>query len=270
VSERGEPDAPIGVFDSGIGGLTVLRALLERLPAESFVYFGDTARVPYGNRSAQTVTKYALETTLFLLQKGVKAMVVACNTVSATCLDLLSTSFRAPVIGVIEPCAAEAVRHTRSGHVAVIGTAGTIASGAYERELRAHDAGLRITTVACPLFVPLVEEGYTEHAMTGLAVREYLAPLKGTDIDTLILGCTHYPFLRAAIAGYLGPQVQLVDSGPATADHLQRLLRERDLVTRATSPGNVTYYLSDFQPRFRPLGERFLGRAVEPLEVVSI
>ena len=270
VSERDEGFQPIGVFDSGIGGLTVLRALLERLPAESFVYLGDTAKVPYGNKSAATVTRYALENTLFLLQKGVKAIVVACNTVSATCLDLLSTSFRAPVVGVIAPAASEAARRTRTRHVAVIGTAGTIASGAYERALKSIDPGMRTTGVACPLFVPLVEEGYTEHPMTALAVTEYLEPLRGTDIDTLILACTHYPFLRAAISAYLGPGVALVDSGPATANDVIQVLEQRGLCTRAPAPGRVTYYLSDFQPRFRPLGERFLGRPVEPVEVVSI
>ena len=260
----------IGVFDSGIGGLTVLRALLERLPAEDFVYLGDTARVPYGPKSPATITRYALEDTLFLLQKGVKAVVVACNTVSATCLDLLSANFRAPVIGVIDPAAAEAALRTRTRHVAVIGTSGTVASGAYERALLTLDPALRITAVACPMFVPLVEEGFTSHDITALVVHEYLAPLKGTDVDTLILACTHYPFLREAIQSYLGPAVQLVDSGPATAETLISMLSERNLHTRAAAPGRVRYYLSDFNPRFRPLGERFLGRPVDPLEVVSL
>lgn len=261
---------PIGVFDSGIGGLTVLRALLENLPAEDFIYLGDTAKVPYGNKSPPTITRYALENTLFLLQKGVKAIVVACNTVSATCLDTLASSFRAPVVGVIGPAAGEAARLTRTCHVGVIGTAGTVSSGAYERALHALDPGLRITAVACPLFVPLVEEGFTEHQITSLAVSEYLAPLKGSDVDTLILACTHYPFLRKAITAYLGPEVELVDSGPATARTMASLLTERDLHTRAAAPGCVRYYLSDFQPRFRPLGERLLGRPVDPVEVVSI
>lgn len=267
---QGGDERPIGVFDSGIGGLTVLRALLEKLPAEDFVYLGDTAKVPYGNKSPATITRYALENTLFLLQKGVKAVVVACNTVSATCLETLATNFRAPVVGVIGPAACEAVRRTLTRHVAVIGTAGTVNSGAYERALRAIDPGLRITALACPLFVPLVEEGFTEHAITRLAVTEYLAPLKGADVDTLILACTHYPFLRQAISGYLGPHVGLVDSGPATAETLTQLLTERGLRTGAAAPGRVRYYLSDFQPRFRPLGERFLGRPVDPVEVVSI
>lgn len=261
---------PIGVFDSGLGGLTVLRALLERLPAEDFVYFGDTARVPYGSKSPETITRYAIEDTLFLLQKGVKAVIVACNTVSATCLDLLSTNFRAPVVGVIDPAAGEAALRTKTRHVAVIGTAATVASGAYERALRTLDPGLRITAVGCPLFVPLVEEGFTGHQLTSLAIDEYLKPLKDTDVDTLILACTHYPFLRQAIQSYLGPSIQLVDSGPATAETLISLLSERNLHTRAAAPGRVRYYLSDFNPRFQSLGERFLGRPTGPAEIVSI
>jgi glutamate racemase len=280
---RPSPDDPIGVFDSGIGGLTVLRALLEHIPRERFIYLGDTAKVPYGSKSPATVTRYAMENTLFLLQRGVKAVVVACNTVSSTCLDQLARHFRAPVVGVIEPAVREAVRRTARRRIAVIGTAGTIASGAYERALHALDPGLTVETIACPLFVPLVEEGFADHAIAELAVREYLQPLKRTPPDCLILACTHYPFMRAAIGAFLGPEVQLIDSGPATAEAVARLLDETRLLAAAPPAPQappppagapvrpqISYFLSDLQPRFREIGERFLGRPVDGVEVVSI
>jgi len=261
---------PIGVFDSGIGGLTVLKALIEKLPGETFLYLGDTAKVPYGNKSKETVTRYALANTLFLLQKGVKAIVVACNTVSSTCLSELARHFRAPVIGVIEPAAQEAVRRSRNGRIGVIGTAGTVASGAYDRALLELLPQARIWSAACPLFVPLAEEGFAEHPATALVVKEYVRPIKESDVDTLILACTHYPLLKRAISDYMGPDVQLVDSGPATAALLEKILVAGDCRKDPHSPSEIRYYLTDRQPLFRQIGERFLDRAIDHVEIVSI
>jgi glutamate racemase len=259
----------VGVYDSGIGGLTVLKALLERFPGERFLYLGDTAKVPYGNKSTETITRYALESTLFLLSRGVKAVVVACNTVSATCLDQLSRHFRAPVIGVIDPAVDEAIRMTRRGKIGVVGTARTIESGAYERALLERVASLEVRGVPCPLFVPLAEEGFADHAATRLIVEEYLTPLCSDGVDTVILGCTHYPLLRSAIAAFLGPDVALVDSGPATATALASILDAHRLRGGAARSA-VAYCLTDRQPRFRAIGERFLGQPIETVEVVAL
>ncbi|MGH7537918.1 MAG: glutamate racemase, partial [Gemmatimonadales bacterium] len=200
--------APLGVFDSGIGGLTVARALFENLPRESVIYFGDTARVPYGPKSPETVRRYSAEILAFLLHQGVKAVVVACNTSTAHALDYLRAYAPVPVVGVIEPGARAAVAATASGRIGVIGTAGTVASGAYERAIKALRPDATVVSQACPLFVPLVEEGWFEHPATQLVAREYLLPLERAHVDVLVLGCTHYPLLKPLLAGVLGPAVR--------------------------------------------------------------
>src|SRR5215813_11088773 len=252
---------PIGVFDSGVGGLTVLRALRRRFPGESMLYLGDTARVPYGTKSAEVVTRYSLRNAAFLAARDIKLLVVACNTSSAVALPALRATLGVPVLGVIEPGARAALRRTRSGVLGVIGTPGTIASGAYQRALAAERAGLDIHARACPLFVPLAEEGWVEGDVPRLVAREYLEPLAKAGIDTLVLGCTHYPLLKGVVGEVLGPSVGLVDSAEATADEVGALL-EAGMVGRGSIPG-LSLYVTDLPQRMPELSTRFLGESID-------
>src|ERR1041384_4908662 len=222
---------PIGVFDSGVGGLTVVKALRDRLPNEAIVYLGDTARVPYGPKSAETVQRYALELAHMLMGKDAKALVVACNTVSSVALPLLTQKFAVPVIGVIEPGARAALQVTRNRHVGVIGTRATIRSGAYEKALRAADDNVRVSSRACPLLVPLIEEGLLNDDVTDQMIMRYLAPMLADKIDTLVLGCTHYPLLKNAIARSLKRQIKLVDSAQNCARAVEEILDQQSLRT---------------------------------------
>ena len=266
------PTSPLGVFDSGIGGLTVARALFERLPHEAVLYFGDTARVPYGPKSPETVRRYSAEILAFLLGQGVKAVVVACNTSTAHALEQLRALAPSgvPVIGVIEPGARAAVRATRAGHVGVIGTAGTVASGAYERAITALRPGVRVHAQACPLFVPLVEEGWFAHAAAELIAREYLDPLKRAGVDVLVLGCTHYPLLKPLLARVMGAGVTLVDSAEETAKAAARELEARGLLAPGAAPARHRFVVSDDEPHFRKVGARFLGEKLKHVEVVAL
>lgn len=261
--------APLGVFDSGIGGLTVARALFERLPHESVIYFGDTARVPYGPKSPETVRRYSAEILGYLLQRGVKAVVVACNTSTAHALAHLQERSPVPVVGVIEPGARAAVAATSSGAIGVIGTAGTIASGAYERAITALRPDARVFAQPCPLLVPLVEEGWFDHPAAELIVREYLAPLRGAGVDVLVLGCTHYPLLKPLLANVMGPGVTLVDSAEETARAVAAELEGRGLLAGAGSHEHW-FVVSDDEPHFRKVGARFLGEKLRLVEVVPL
>lgn len=252
-------EKPIGVFDSGIGGLTVVRAIHRRLPHENMVYFGDTARVPYGPKSPQVVREYAAQDAGFLTSHDVKLIVVACNTVSAVALDVVTKQARVPVVGVIHPGAAEARSATRSKRVGVIGTIATISSGAYTHALRQLDSSITVVSQACPLFVPLAEEGWTDHAVTHMVAKEYLFPLKLEKIDTLILGCTHYPVLRTAIQAALNGTVTLIDSGEAAAHDVERLLDAEGLRNQSSQRANLRFFVSDLPAKFTEVGERFLG-----------
>lgn len=251
----------IGVFDSGIGGMTVVRELMAAVPNERIVYFGDTARVPYGTKSVETVERYAKEDTELLLAQDVKMIVVACNTVSATALPAVKNMARGlPVIGMIEPTAAEAVRATRNGKIGILGTEATIASGAYEVALR-HEAelqGKHVETVgkACPLFVPLAEEGWTDHLATQLIAEEYLSYVRERGVDTVILGCTHYPVLADVIQSVMGEDVVLVNSGAAASRQVLQLL---DGSSRQPTQDHLVL-VSDVPRKFQRIGERFLGR----------
>src|SRR5438552_10479594 len=244
-------NAPLGVFDSGIGGLTVARALFERLPKESVIYFGDTARVPYGPKSPDTVRRYSAEILAYLLRRGVKAVVVACNTSTAHALGYLQEHSSVPVVGVIEPGARAAVRATKTGTIGVIGTAGTIASGAYERAIKALRPEARVHSQPCPLFVPLVEEGWFEHPAAELIAREYLEPLKRANVDVVVLGCTHYPLLKPLIQRVMGPEVRLIDSGEETATAVEQALREESLAAPAGAAASHRFAVSDDEARFR-------------------
>ena len=258
--------APIGVFDSGLGGLTVAHAIMRQLPAESLIYFGDTARVPYGPKSPDTVRRYSREISGFLIEQGVKAIVVACNTATAHALPVLRDELPVPVIGVVEPGARAAVRATRTGHIGVIGTAGTIRSQAYDRAIHAEAPDARVTALACPLFVPLVEEGWTNHDAAHLIAEEYLAPFVKDRIDTLVLGCTHYPLLKPLIGEIIGRSVRLIDSAEETAADTSRMLASNDLAA-TDGEGEYRFIASDDPQQFLTLGRRFLGSAIERVEV---
>src|SRR5437899_219861 len=262
--------APLGVFDSGIGGLTVARALFERLPRESVIYFGDTARVPYGPKSPETVRRYSAEILAYLLQRGVKAVVVACNTSTAQALDHLRTRSPVPVVGVIEPGSRAAVQATRSGSIGVIGTAGTIASGAYERAIKALRPDATVYARACPLFVPLVEEGWFDHPATELIAREYLEPLQRAGVDVLVLGCTHYPLLKPLLQRVMARGGTLIDSAEETARAVQGEIERRGLAAPPASDPTHRFVVSDDEPHFRRVGARFLGETVQSVEVVPL
>jgi len=265
-------DAPLGVFDSGLGGLTVVRALREVLPAERIVYLGDTARVPYGTKGAATVVKYALACARHLMARDVKALVVACNTVSAVAPDRLRADLDLPVLGVIEPGARAAVEATRSGRIGVLATAGTIASGAYPRAVAQLSTRAEVVGQPAPMLVPLAEEGWTEGEVPRLVVRRYVEPLASAGVDVVVLGCTHYPLLRevieAEVRARIGPQVAVVDSARATAADVRTFLEARQLVRTGT--GDVKLRVTDVPRAFREIATRFLGDAVTEVEQVDL
>jgi len=264
--------AGIGVFDSGIGGLTVFKALREALPpGERLLYLGDTARVPYGIKSDETVVRYALEGARFLARRGMKALVVACNTMSAVALPDLQQRMKLPVVGVIGPGAEAACRVTKSQVIGVIGTSATIKSGAYARAIANHQPKARVVGRACPLFVPLAEEGWVDNEVARATATLYLRDLVAEGIDTLVLGCTHYPLLASVIGEAVGPEVRLVDSARATAVVVRERLVERGLLNEGpASPGGDLFYVTDSSERFREVGSRFLGGPLERLEQIDI
>lgn len=260
--------APIGVFDSGLGGLTVVRRIMELLPAESILYVGDTARIPYGPKSPETVRGFAVELGGYLVAAGVKAVVIACNTASAYGLSTLAATLPVPVLGVIAPGARAAVAASASGRIGVIGTRGTVSSEAYQGAILALRQDARVHAAAAPLLVPLVEEGHLDDDFVRLALGLYLEPLLARKIDTLVLGCTHYPLLEAAIARHLGPEVRVVDSARATADALKELLDEKGAAVG--DGGRVRYFATDHPEGFRRAGERFLGRPLRAVQLLAI
>ena len=249
----------IGIFDSGIGGLTVLKELMTALPRENTIYLGDTARVPYGIRSPETVTRYSFENTKFLLSQEIKMLVVACNTASAISLAAVQKEFPLPVIGVLEPGARAAVAATRVRRVGVIGTEATIGSGAYERAIRQIDPAIEVYSQACPLFVPLVEEGWFDNDVTELVARRYLDPLRAKSIDTLVLGCTHYPLLKPVIGKVMGEGISLIDSATETAREVSDVLAKLNWQRPGTEAAERQYYVTDTPTRFEKIGKLFLG-----------
>ena len=261
---------PLGVFDSGMGGLTVLRELHRRLPAEDLVYFGDTARVPYGTKGSRTVREFADQDARFLMQQGVKMIVVACNTASAFAIDHLRERLPVPVLDVIAPGVATALSRTRGGRVGIIATRGTIESGRYQQQLADVIGEARVIARACPLFVPLAEEGMLDHPITRAVAEEYLAPLREAEVDTLILGCTHYPLLKDVIGETMGPDVALVDSAEALAAAAEAELEARGLRRPANGGGVLRFYLSDLPWMFREVGERFLGHPIDDVQTVNV
>ena len=263
-------NAPVGIFDSGLGGLTVARSIYQRLPGESTIYFGDTARVPYGPKSPETVRRYSLEILRWLLDQGVKAVVVACNTSTAHALSALQAASPVPVIGVIEPGARAATAGAGRGPIGVIGTAGTIASNAYAAAIHRLRPEARVEQRACPLFVPLVEEGWFDHPAAELVAREYLTPLRQANVEALVLGCTHYPLLRPLLQRIMGSEVRLIDSGEATAEALAQALREGGLAAAVGSGPTHRFAVSDDVARFHQVGSRFLGDRLGSADLVSV
>ena len=255
-------DSPIGVFDSGIGGLTVLQEIIQTLPKENTVYLGDTARAPYGTKSVETVLRYSYENSEFLIEKGVKVVVVACNTSTAIALGQLRSRLNLPVVGVIEPGVRRAIKSTKNKKVGVIGTEATIQSGAYTHALKAVDASIEVYSRACPLFVPLVEEGWTDNEVVEMTAKAYLQGFKQSGIDTLVLGCTHYPLLKKAIRNFLGRRVRLVDSAEETAKEVESMLKA-DSSLRKNGKGAHSFFVTDAPERFIKVGRRFLGEKVE-------
>jgi glutamate racemase len=261
---------PVGVFDSGIGGLTVVKALRDILPNEKIFYLGDTARVPYGPKSPETVQRYAVELAEMLMSKNAKALVVACNTVSSVALPLLTNKFSVPVIGVIEPGARAALQATRNRHIGVIGTRATIRSGAYEKALRATNNNVRVSSRACPLLVPLIEEGLLNDDVTDRVIARYLKPLLADGIDTLVLGCTHYPLLSAAIARVLGGEITLVDSAENCATAVQETLDRQSLRSPATGRGELHVALTDSADNFLNVARDALQLNFGEIELQSL
>ncbi|MCG3136258.1 MAG: Glutamate racemase [Phycisphaerae bacterium] len=257
------PRAPIAVFDSGLGGLTVVRALRCQMPDEDVVYFGDAARVPYGNKSAETITRFTREICQFLLHLQPKLIIAACNTVSAIALPELRDELPVPILGVVEPSAIEAVEASRKELIAVLGTEATIASCAFERAIRRHNPRIRVVQQSCPLLVPIVEEGrMADDPITRQAIHDYLAPIKRLQPDVILLGCTHYPMLKPAFSDYFDQSVALIDSGEAVVSAAHRLLSEQNLLSPATQRGTVQCYVSDYPQRFAAIGTRFLGESL--------
>lgn len=264
--------APIGVFDSGVGGLTVAREISRQLPEENIVYFGDTARVPYGSKSQNTIIRFSEQIIRFLKTKNVKAIVIACNTASALALDAVKDEFDIPILGVVIPGARAAVEATQNGKVGIVGTEATVQSGMYTKVIQAMNPKISVIEKACPLFVPLVEEGFKEHVVTQEIIEYYLESMKNTDIDAMILGCTHYPLLRSKIRNYLGEKIQIVNPAYETAMDLKRLLEEMGMANDGKSGQHSTYsfYVSDAAEKFRRFANTVMPFDVPTTNVVNI
>lgn len=248
---------PIGIFDSGVGGLTVVKEIIKQLPNENIIYFGDMARVPYGTKSPEAVTRYSVEISDFLIRCGVKVIVVACNTASAIALKVLKKRYKIPVIGVIKPSVEKALATSKNGRIGVIGTETTIASRSYEIEIKKRAPKSYIVSKPCPMLVPLVEEGWLDGQITEAILRLYLKDLSTKRIDTLVLGCTHYPLLKNAIKKVMGTCVQIVDSADSVTTDLKTLLKKNGMLSNSTSPKRL-YYVSDSPERFIKIGKIFL------------
>ncbi len=272
ISRNDEASRPIGVFDSGIGGLTVVKELSRLLPNERFIYFGDTARVPYGNKSKDTVIHYSLQIAYFLLKKRIKLLVVACNSASSVSIPTLRRHFHIPIIGVIEPGARSAIASSGNGSIGVIGTLGTISSNSYKRALKKFNSGIKVSQQACPLFVPLAEEGWNKSKIAQNISDEYLKGLAKKGIKSLILGCTHYPLLKEVIQKSVGKKVKLIDSGIETAKEVKKILEKKKLlnVHKKSDRDHSVFYVSDFPHKFREVSQRFLSNELKYVHKVKL
>ena len=264
-----DPNSPIGVFDSGVGGLTVVRALMERLPFENIIYFGDTARVPYGVKSVETISHYTAQIAQFLLEKEVKMLVIACNTMATVAAQIVRDLSAVPVLDVIDGGAMGAAQATRNKQIGILGTPTTINSNAYAQAIHGYDPEIRLYSQACPLFVPLVEEGWLDHPVTRLTAQEYLKPVLAQGVDTLVLGCTHYPLLTPLLQDVAGSNVLLIDSAQTTAERAAKLIKMQGLSNPSRVPAGYEYFVTDVPVRFQTIGERFLGRTLANVQVVK-
>jgi glutamate racemase len=269
-ADRIKKTDPIGIFDSGLGGLTVLREVQRLLPAEDIVYLGDSARLPYGTKSKRQITDFSFANVRYLIEKKVKAIIIACNSSSANAYYTLKKNCAIPIVDVIRPVAREAALCTKNKKIGVIGTGATIASGAYQREIAKRDKSISVFNQACPLFVPLVEEGWLTDPITRSVIKKYLIPLARKKIDTLILGCTHYPLLKNAIKRELETTIEIIDSGPSAARALRHELVRHDLLNTKPDKGTLQIFVTDLSPRFTEIGERFLKQPLGHVCVVSV
>ncbi len=260
----------IGIFDSGVGGLTVLKEVMKALPQEDTIYLGDTARVPYGTKSPETVTRYSMEITSYLVNRDIKLLVVACNTASALSLDELRKCFSIPIVGVIEPGARRAASTTKTGKIGVIGTEATIRSSAYTKAIKRINPEIEVINRACPLFVPLAEEGWVDNEVARLTAETYLSGLRNEGVDTLVLGCTHYPILKDTISRIMGTGVHLVDSAEETARTVTSILRKSGLIRPPSERGNHHYFVTDVPAGFIKVGNRFLDGSLEDVRQVNL
>lgn len=258
---------PIGIFDSGVGGLTVVKQVMKEMPKEQIIYFGDTARVPYGNKSKETVTKFSRQIIHFLLSKNVKAIIVACNTVSSNSLDILQQEFEIPIFGVVIPGVEEALKATKNKKIGVIGTTATIRSGAYEKLICEKNAEIQVYSKACPLFVPLAEEGWTETDIAHLTVERYLQEILEKGVDSLVLGCTHYPLLKSCLSQVVGEKIQLVDPAHSTAMVVKEYLKQWDCANEGKEALKPIFYISDMTEMFSAICKRALHEVYEPHKI---
>jgi glutamate racemase len=270
IKQVPDRNSPIGIFDSGLGGLTVAREIFQLLPSEDVVYFGDVGRSPYGPRSKEIITQFSRQDTNFLIEQEVKIIIAACNTASSIALEFLQKEYSLQILGVIEPGAVSAVQATRNGKIGVIGTMGTIHSNAYAKAIEAIDPKIKVFSMACPLFVPLVEEGYIDKEATFLIAEDYVSPLKTTGVDTLILGCTHYPLLKPVIRKVLGDKVSLIDSATETSRVVYQHLLKTDALNPKRSEGERKFYVSDVPEQFAQMARHFLGDTVRSVMRIDI
>ena len=261
-------EAPIGIFDSGIGGLTVLKEIIKKLPGENTVYLGDTARVPYGIRSPEIVLKYSIENAKFLITRGIKILVVACNTSSSVSLPYLTKNLTIPVIGVVEPGAQAAVAHSKTKKIAVIGTETTISSNSYKKAIKSIDNSSEVVGIACPLFVPLVEEGWLNGDIVALTARKYLSGVRDYGVDTLVLGCTHYPMIKDVIADTV--KIPLIDSAVETAGEVSRTLKINGMLRHNSGKATREFFVTDSPEKFASAGERFLGHTILNISKITV
>lgn len=260
-------NASIGIFDSGFGGLTVMRAVKAALPNENIIYFGDTARLPYGCKSAETILRYTIENMSFLIDQGIKILVIACHTAcSHAPISEVQKLFSVPILGMIEATVDQTLQVSKSGSIAILGTKATISSGVYQREIQNRLSQVEISTISCPLFVPLIEEGYIGHALTEMVVQEYLRPLRYKQIDTVVLGCTHYPLLKEIIQKEVGDHVFLLDPAIGCAIKIKEILHQHDMINHQTETPRYQFYVSDDPEKFRQLGKTFLS---DPIDNIS-
>lgn len=272
VTKKDETTRPIGIFDSGIGGLTVVREINRLLPNEKIIYFGDTARVPYGNKSKETVIDYSLQIAYFLMKKKIKMLIVACNTASSVSVPTLRRHFHIPIIGVIEPGAKAAINYSEVNNIGVIGTLGTVSSNSYKKALKKIKRNVKVYQKACPLFVQLAEDGWTNNHIARAVADEYLKDLKKHDLKSLILGCTHYPLLKGVIKASIGNKVRLIDSGVETAKEAKRILEKKKLLNKHTAveSEHSVFYVSDYPHKFWELGRRFMSRELKHVKKIKL